>query len=143
MVVTGSLAQSGTQRAGSGGAECPQSGTRRAGPATGRYPASRSTQPAHSDRRIGGDRCQDFIRETRPPYGGWQRWRNLRKRPLSFHRLLRRRSRPNPVIGRREHLRQIDLLRIVAIVAVVGTHILIFAESSTAVGAQALTCCFQ
>lgn len=40
---------------------------------------------------------------------------------------------------RREHLLQIDLLRIVAIVAVVGTHVVLFTQPPTAVGAQALT----
>lgn len=40
---------------------------------------------------------------------------------------------------RREHLLQIDLLRIVAIVAVVGTHVILFTQPWGAVGAQALT----
>jgi peptidoglycan/LPS O-acetylase OafA/YrhL len=40
---------------------------------------------------------------------------------------------------RPEHLLQIDLLRIVAIVAVVGTHVVLFTQPPTAVGAQALT----
>lgn len=40
---------------------------------------------------------------------------------------------------RREHLLQIDLLRIVAIVAVVATHVTIFTQPSSGVGAQALT----
>ena len=40
---------------------------------------------------------------------------------------------------RPEHLLQIDLLRIVAIVAVVGTHVVLFTQPPTAVDAQALT----
>ncbi len=41
--------------------------------------------------------------------------------------------------SRREHLVQIDLLRIVAIVAVVATHVTLFTQPWTAAGAQALT----
>ena len=41
--------------------------------------------------------------------------------------------------SRREHLVQIDLIRIVAIVAVVATHVALFTQPSNAVGAQAVT----
>lgn len=44
--------------------------------------------------------------------------------------------RPRP---KREHLVQIDLLRIVAIVSVLATHIVIFTQPSSAWGAQGLT----
>ncbi len=65
---------------------------------------------------------------------------DLSQAPVALPRGTAEEVTAGPQAGpRQQHLLQIDLLRIVAIVAVVGTHVVLFTQPPTAVGAQALT----
>lgn len=65
---------------------------------------------------------------------------DVSRNPIALPRVPAEEAAVTPRAARpREHLLQIDLLRIVAIVAVVGTHVTLFTQPPNAVGAQALT----